>query len=319
MLNPANAKVGAIDGMLISINSIIPSLFPLMVVSCFLFKSKLLNIIPLGKYKTPLIIFILSCIGGYPIGAKIIIDEYKCGCLPKKFAKELVFCSINSGPAFAVLTVGDGILCSRNLGMILWISQIIPSFIILVIILAKNKKISIHQNYTAFKLTDVFVDAVADSSSAMLSICGFITLCSVIISTIKPLSALLPLMNLLEVSNAVITVKNVYFLAFILSFGGIAVILQIVFIARKLKINLAALIISRIFIALLSTALVFIALKIFDFSVHTQSSYGTTITFSASPTAISTILLITVICFIASIAPNNLYQKKYTNNFSIRY
>ena len=301
--------------MLLSINVIIPSLFPLMVVTCFLSGSKMLNVLPFGKYKIPIIIFILSCLGGYPIGAKIISEEYKNGTLPLRLAKKLIFCSVNSGPAFAVLTVGAGILGSKSIGLILWAAQILPNLITLSIILAKYKGTLIKSNHSVFRLTDKLVDAVSDTSAAMLPICGFITICSVIIHIVKSQIGRFAVINLLEISNAVTSVKNIYTLSFLLSFGGLAVALQIMFIAKEIKVNLLQFILYRLFIASISKIITFLSLKLFGISLETFSFSNNTLHYNTSPIAISVILLVTCICFIVSISSDNLNRKKYTDIF----
>ena len=120
---------GAIDGLQLCADILIPSLFPFCVISTFIIRSDISNF--LGKLLSPLgkLLFgingnatcaiMLSMLSGYPVGAKLIGLLYEQNQLSQKQAQNLICCCVNPGPAFIVLAVGQGILNSRQIGYFL--------------------------------------------------------------------------------------------------------------------------------------------------------------------------------------------------------
>ena len=100
----ANAAISSIiNGITSCLTIIIPALFSFMVLSTFLLESGLYRILsipfyPLSKYvfriePSLFSIFILSQIGGYPIGAKLISELVISGRITKEEAdKMLCYC-----------------------------------------------------------------------------------------------------------------------------------------------------------------------------------------------------------------------------------
>ena len=80
---PEKMATGIADGLLICGNILIPSLFPFTVLAMFFIESNILQ----RHLKTPimfsLFVFLLSIIGGYPVGAKIISSSYQKGILSR--------------------------------------------------------------------------------------------------------------------------------------------------------------------------------------------------------------------------------------------
>lgn len=306
-------------GMLLCCDVIIPTLFPFLVLSLFISKSGMLNALPFPKkyryFQKYLGIFILSLLGGYPIGAKLLNDAYEKGVIDKKSAELLLFCSVNAGPAFTILVVGGGILGSTKLGWILYLSQIISSlltFILISLRLSKEEKIT----ENADSLTDSFVLSVSDASVSMLSMSGYIIICTAIIGILKNLSLPFILKKVLfltiEISNAILETKNIYVLSLILCFSGFSIIFQILFITKSFKPNAFKVLLSRIVNASLSAALAFAFLKIFKISTETLSNTTALLRLSQNNSlVISFMLLVTCIAFIYSIN-----AKKYCGKFS---
>lgn len=86
---------GIHNGLLLCINAVVPSLFVFMILSNIIINSSAKNIItipflkkPLRLSKTELSIFILSLIGGYPIGARLLANEIDANRISKKKPNE---------------------------------------------------------------------------------------------------------------------------------------------------------------------------------------------------------------------------------------
>ena len=312
---PKTAKDSAVKGMLLCGNVIIPTLFPFMVISLFLAKTEILHRIPFFKkikpFKLPIIIYILSCLGGYPIGAKLISEEYQNGALSQSNAKKLLFCCINAGPSFIILTIGSGILNSEKLGLILFLSHITASLIMFLLVLKDLNCVDMKQRKTSKSFIDSFVDAVSDASSAILNICGYIIFISTLLGILENIAIPQEIKNILgltlEISNAITKTNNIYVLSAITAFGGLSIIFQVLHISRKFSPKIKNLIFSRIVHSLLSLSLTLLLIKTFGIYVETLSNIkGGDIIFQSNNLIISVFLSITVIAFIYSLA-----SKKY--------
>ena len=77
-------------------------------------------------------IFLLSLIGGYPIGAKLIEEASISGRVDRRTYHSLICCCINAGPAFTVIAVGEGLFGSETLGYYFFVSHSVSAFILLI-------------------------------------------------------------------------------------------------------------------------------------------------------------------------------------------
>lgn len=129
----AGAALRTCGGMLI------PSLFPFFVIS-YLINHLSLPVYLGQKLQTPMAllfgtsgtgagVFLLGCLGGYPLGAAVLADLVARGDLsPKEGRKLLCFCN-NSGPAFLIGAVGVGVFHSSAAGLLLYGVHLLATFI----------------------------------------------------------------------------------------------------------------------------------------------------------------------------------------------
>ena len=128
------------DGLLLCGSTVLPSLFPFMVLSSLFVELGLPQLLsrPLGRLMGPLFrvggagasAWVLGLTGGYPIGAKTVAQLYRAGlCTKDEACRLLTFCN-NCGPAFIVGAVGCGLLHSRNSGFLLYGIHAVSSLII---------------------------------------------------------------------------------------------------------------------------------------------------------------------------------------------
>ncbi len=318
-INPDSAKESAKNGLLLAGNVIIPTLFPFLVCTLIIYKSRALNALPFPKkikhLKDNFIIFLLSNLGGYPTGSKLINEKFENGEISNTDAELLLFCSINSGPAFSILAVGGGILKSYKLGIILYASQFLSSFLIFLIISRKfSQEISlINQKENSF--VDIFVSSVSDSSYAMLNISGYIVVCSTFLGILK--SCDIPdffnksVNYTLEISNAILTTNNVYILAIILSFASFSIIFQVLSISKAFSPSIFKIILSRLIHSYFSVTFTYIILKILELNVQTMGNISEKIIFADNSVVLTLLLLLTIIAFICSVD-----SKKYCGKIS---
>ena len=138
--NPKRFTAGTISGLKLFFYSVLPGLFPFMLLTKllteigFLFKitSKFNNFTRkfFGTTGVSMYIFCMSILSGYPIGAKLISDLYSKQLITTTDAKKMsIFCT-TSGPIFVIGAVGAGMFKSLKIGLILYFSHIISSVLI---------------------------------------------------------------------------------------------------------------------------------------------------------------------------------------------
>lgn len=141
--NPTKYTSGTISGLTLFFTSVLPGLFPFMLLTkiltelnvVFKFSSKCEKFTKkvFGTPGVSLYAFLMSILSGYPIGAKIIGDLYEKKLISKLDAKKMsVFCT-TSGPIFVIGTVGSIMFKSFTFGLILYASHILSSFLLGVI------------------------------------------------------------------------------------------------------------------------------------------------------------------------------------------
>ena len=270
---PDVCKSGVSRGMLICSNVIIPSLFPIMV--CILIIMKL-NIMSKSRLFS---VMLFSILGGYPMGCKLINELYVQNKINKSSANIMQMYCVNAGPAFIISAVGNGVLGSSKIGMVLFASHITATFIIAVIASAfgfKAKQICNIPLKNDKSFSEIFVTATADASKSTLSICSFIIVFSVINSYIAYFFESYPTLKLVtyftEVSFGVTQTKNIPFISFLLGFSGISIWFQLISISKDVKLNLKYFMFGRILHGTISSAITVIILKLFNITVSAFSN-----------------------------------------------
>lgn len=250
ILNSKTAIESAGDGVRLCIQSVIPSLFPFIVLSGMLTGSlseihiprlKLFNkllCIPRGSE----LLVVLGLLAGYPVGAQNVCDAYRDAILKKDTAKRmLVFCN-NAGPAFIF-----GIVAPQfdipSIGWYLWGVLIISSFIT-AIILPGGAETAATLRQTQQSAPQVLTNAV----KTMGSICGWVVIFRVFLGFADewlldklPQGVNVFISGLLELTNGCIQLVNIpdeferfTVAAFLLSFGGVCVTMQTATAAQNL-------------------------------------------------------------------------------------
>ncbi len=288
-----------ISGLILCGRVIIPALYPFTFCVLFILKSGLLQ-----KLKIPesVCIFLLSLVGGYPLGAKMLNDSK---IAPKTATIMLNFC-VNAGPAFIILTVGSGVFSSTKIGVLLYLSHLLPSVIMALTFRKKLKFKSEIKSQNELNIIDNFVLSASDSASTLINICSFVILFSVVCEYIKLCPVLSPIIPFLEVSNGIATSRNIYLLSFLLGFGGICIWLQVFSLSKRYKPNYFGFILCRLFHGGLSCGITFLLLKIFNIPISTLSN-GKIFTYStfSQNIGVGISLTITSIILIISLCNKN--------------
>ncbi|MFA9382095.1 MAG: hypothetical protein ACERKO_13650, partial [Acetanaerobacterium sp.] len=110
--NAQAVSAGVRDGLLVCANTLIPSLFPFMILCAFIVNSRLSDYLsaPFAFFTARVLrlpaftgsVFLLSLVGGYPVGARMIAQLYREGRISGHTASRMLLFCVNAGPAFLI-------------------------------------------------------------------------------------------------------------------------------------------------------------------------------------------------------------------------
>ena len=199
MLYPKPSMEAARTGLQLCYNVIIPSLFPLFVLSSLVVELGLARYLGrlLEGIMRPLFhvsgacasAFALGFVGGYPVGAKTAISLYEKGmCTRTEAERLLAFCN-NSGPAFILGVVGAGIFASSTVGVLLYLAHALASVCVgLMFRFYKagedgygGKKRPPAPQFQAQRFSVAFTGSVKSAFLSTLNICAFVVFFTVVI------------------------------------------------------------------------------------------------------------------------------------------
>lgn len=303
---------GAMYGLKLCYNVVIPSLFPFTVFSLIIFECGFFEKLKLrfGSKNNfeEISVFLLSCIGGFPVGAKLINNLYKRKGINKKNAELMLGYCVSSGPSFIILSVGSQILNNILIGYVLFFANLLSNLIILVVVQKfKTNDIIINTEKTPNKnFAEIFVNSTYDAVLAMLNICAYVVLFSTIINVINSIfeNSIFKtvLLSLLEITNGVSLNTNIYSIAFLLGFGGLCVHLQIISMCKDIKPKYSNFFFFRIIHGFLLFILTKIIIAVFGINVSALSgALNATYKFSEISTVFGLCLIALSVAFIISV------------------
>lgn len=313
---PVAVKEGVNEGLNICFYTIIPSLFPFMVLSTYIVKSNILS--PFYKlfsfpvrlffkqpaYSVPVIF--MSMIGGFPVGIKMTNDLYIKGQITKEQAQCLSLFCMNAGPAFVITAVGTNMLNSTKAGIIIYSSLCISALISGVIssfIAEKNADVIKIKNEKALQISSLSA-SVTDALQCIFGICAWVVLFSSITKCIEtfnlPEKAYICITSLLEVTKgcSLLTGKlTLPVVAGVIGFGGICVHCQVLEYIKNMEMKYIYFFITRVLNGILSGIISYILLLFFpvEINVFSNSDKITSYSFSFSYSAFFVFILMCVI------------------------
>lgn len=312
---PHSVKNGVTEGMTLCFLTIIPSLFPFMVLSSYISNSDILFFTykifsPVMKFLfhlpacvSPVILF--SSIGGFPIGIKMTSELYKKGQITQNQAERMCLFCMNAGPSFVISAVGSGMLKSIKAGIIIYSALCISSLIIGIVSRFFYKNESTAQQLRVFRSTKAsLTHSVTTAVNSTLNICAWVILFNAFISCVHSLKIKnLPFLfftSIFEVTKACklsVGVMPLQYLAMIMGFGGICVHCQVLSFLKECNVKYIHFLLSRILSGLISAVITHILLWFFpvEIDVFSEISNTQTLVFSAS---IPTFLVVTAMCII---------------------
>ena len=231
-----SARQGAVEGLRMCFNALVPSLLPFMLLcNAIVQLSGNISTPPIAKIarhfrlsSNEMTGFLLSLIGGYPSGAAALANTASADNDKRK--ADLAAYFVHPGPGFCIGTVGGVLYGSPLLGVILYLCEIAAAFLIL--FLSRHTRRSANESESRVlcpPLSAVFQAACAKTGLQLLSVCTVVTFFSAILGSLRQItpSQLHPIYAFFEVSAGVQSSKNLYFNALLLGFGGLCVMAQV--------------------------------------------------------------------------------------------
>ena len=260
----------------VCLSVIIPSLFAFMVLSQIMISSGIADMLFFPLYKISSFwfkgsrrqfsVFLLSLIGGYPVGIKLLKEFTAYNKNYTAIAEKMLCYCYCGSPAFIIQIVGLSVFGSADAGLLVYISNAAACLIIAVIINLFSKKTNIEEK----KLSDVKISLKIVTSSiektvkALGVICGTILAFNILLELMDYIGLMDALnasgidkitASVFEISNLSLFQGNDFgwlpFFAGITSFGGLCIIVQTAALSEG-TVPLKKFILSRIPAALLS-------------------------------------------------------------------
>lgn len=250
ILDGKTALAGGRTGILLCLQTVIPALFPFLVLSNVLMGMSFGFLQPLGRLchmpKGAEALLIPAFLGGYPVGAQSVASAWRAGALEKEEAERLLaFCN-NAGPSFLFGITAPLFpkpwmawgLWGVHVGSAVLTARLLPSDGGQSIALGRTQGVT-------------FFDALRNSVRVMGLICGWVVLFRVVIAFLQrwvffilPLDAQVWLTGLLELTNGCCELSMIDSLplrftlcAVMLASGGLCVTMQTASVTTGLSLR----------------------------------------------------------------------------------
>lgn len=313
---PTLSADGIRNGLEICGKTMIPSLFPFLVISAFATSSGILEIMGRKTEKicrkilklsgTAGSVIFFGLWGGFPVGCSMAQTLLSQNKITQNEAKRIVLSSVNAGPAFVIGAVGTMFLSSFKAGVIMYVSLSLASLTISFLsrfILEDTTKKQIN-GAAPSPLSEAFVTSVYSASQSMISICAWLVVfsCFLAIATGKTSGENTSsfLKAVCEVSlgcSEISRFRNPVILSAIIGWGGLCVHCQVLPNVIKTGLKLKYFFCSRLLHSMLASIICSLLIKIFPCEISVFSSGTETIaqTFAVSAPAATGLLIMCAI------------------------
>ncbi len=308
------------DALSLCAKSVIPSLFPFLVLSAFITESGLA--VSLGKFLAPVTrsIFnlpgvagsaiIMGLIGGFPVGPKMTTHMYKNGLISQKQAQYMCMFTINAGPAFVMGTVGYAMLGNVKAGLLIYLSMIFSSLFFGIALCRRLKNSQDKSENTADNpIGEALCKSVNKGTDSMINICAFVVIFAAFTSGLELFISNSYISNALAILSEITkgsyiislaktaTLHKLPLLSAALSFCGFCVHAQIQDCLRATGLSYFKFLISRLCCACLSFLFCRTALFLFpeNYQVFSNMSSALNIDVSMSFFACVSVILMSML------------------------
>lgn len=173
------------EGLALCGGSVIPALFPFLVVSRLFVATG--SAAALGQLLAPLTrrmlgvsgpggtAVLLGLLGGYPVGAQTAGELARTGAVSRQEGQRLLLFCNNCGPAFILGVAGLGCFGSLRAGGLLWAVHVLAALGIVLVL--PRRPLPPGRDAAGVRppaFAAAFVRSVRDAAGAMVQICGFV-------------------------------------------------------------------------------------------------------------------------------------------------
>lgn len=303
----SKTRTGAFNGLNLAMNTVVPSLLPLLIIFTTFMKSSANNILiklfgnfsrvffNLPECAVSAILFGLA--GGYPTGALLVEELFETFDIDESQAKRLMCFNFCGGCGFIITAVGTISFGSTKIGVMLYLSNVISSLAIAFALSFKEKRIK-KGTYSLSEyvpLGDALVIATPKSAQSVIVITAYIVLFSAVSSIFKIPDVLLPI---IEITNGVLSGEfSLPLTAAFLSFGGICIHLQISSVLKKINMSYFQFLLFRLISATLSYFIMKVMLYFNPVDTAVFADLSTPAKFSSVNVTLSVLLVVG--CFVS--------------------
>lgn len=292
LIAKADAVAFGVGGALeLCVTRIFPSVFPFMVVSSYILKSGAISVLEhkiekLSRFVFCLparagVIFIMSLVGGFPVGAKLISDSVKNHALTRNQGKRMLLFCVNPGPAFVINMIGVSLIGSYRAGVILFVSLCVASLTAGIVSRLFKSKEGEELLSPLSKDPYPLIDAVNESVESILRMCAWIVIFSAFLGVVDTLPVEEGgkewLTMVAEVTKGCSTCVKKYplpFMAFVLGWSGFSVHAQLMPYIAVSGLKYKHFAVARVFNATVSLGVAGILFKLFPCKVSVFSNLG---------------------------------------------
>ena len=303
LLFPQLSASAVTASLSICADSIIPSLFPFMILTdlwivsgCADYVGRLSARWMCAYFHMPGIsasALITGAVGGFPLGAKTVASLYTDGKLTKEQSEHLLlFCS-NAGPAFIFGFIGQRIFQSNAAAALLWGIHLVGAILLGVLFRPKDRPLpSTDPDTPAPKpMGESLVCAITKAGFDTIRICIFVTLFTIVSTFIEAIlpavfktTVLSPLLfGVIELASSTAHCQHItphaafVLLSILLAWNGCCVHLQVSSVVSQSKLSMRKYFIGKTMHMLISLLLSLLcAPLLFGVPLHAKRSfYGT--------------------------------------------
>lgn len=227
------------EGLALCGGSVIPALFPFLVVSRLFVATG--SAAALGQLLAPLTrrmlgisgpggtAVLLGLLGGYPVGAQTAGELARTGAVSRQEGQRLLLFCNNCGPAFALGVAGVGCFGSLRAGVWLWLIHVSAAVLMALLTRSTSSPEGRTSPSAPQALGSAFPGAVRGAGEGMLHVCGFVVFFLVLTRLLTALTGLehpLPL-GLLELTGGILRLSGTrgdfVLAAALMGWGGVCV------------------------------------------------------------------------------------------------
>lgn len=329
---PGIAGAGVTQGLSSCVNTLIPSLFPFMVLSTYMAESGLAS--ALGKWAQPVTQFLfrqpgcaaaavlMGFVGGYPAGAKTISRLWEQGELTREQAGRLLCFCVSAGPPFVLTAVGACLLGNPSAGVVLLLSVTLSGLLLGVCTRFRGSAQPPQKaKETAQVSGSPFVSSVMGAARSMASMCALVIGFSVFLQFLEDLGAvrsvarflilrgfypgngisLLPFLTEITAGcrTGAMVGASLPLFAFALGWGGVCVHLQVFSLFREFPVSRWVFRLFRFLHGLLSGVLCWALLPFFPQAESASSQWSSQLSAAASAPIPAVIVLFVLLLVMA--------------------